>query len=117
MAHVLHLGAPVTPPQYYYCQNPIEGGTICGFRWTLDVPPAGKVDYQLACLRCGHAYEVTVTAPKPPRPPKTRCRHNRGAGYTDQRGRLRCSACGVVMTKQSKASATKGQPHGHTKRP
>ena len=33
MGHVLHL-APVTPTQHYYCQNPIDGDTICGFRWT-----------------------------------------------------------------------------------
>ena len=95
MGHVLHL-APVTPTQHYYCQNPIDGDTICGFRWTLDVPPAGKVTYQIACLRCGHAYTVTVKAPKPPRPPKPKkskpkpvCHHDRGAGYVDQLGRSR----------------------------
>ena len=102
MGHVLQL-APVTRT-HYYCQTPIDEDTVCGFRWTLDVPTAGKLGYQLACLRCGHAYEVTVKAPKPPRPPKTRkpkpkplCHHDRGRGYVDQRGRPRCSSCSEIV--------------------
>ena len=61
MGHVLRL-APVTQTKHYYCQTPIDGDTVCGFRWTLDVPSAGKVNYRLACMRCGHAYPLTVKA-------------------------------------------------------
>ena len=103
MGHVLRL-APVTQTKHYYCQTPIDGDTVCGFRWTLDVPSAGKVNYRLACMRCGHAYPLTVKATKPPRPPKPRkptpkpvCHHDRGRGYVDQIGRQRCSACGAII--------------------
>ena len=93
------------------CQNPVSESEVCGYAWDLVVPTTGKVNYQLACLRCGHAYEVTVKAPKPPRPPKPRkptpdpvCHHDRGRGYVDQRGRPRCSACGEFI----KARGTDG---------
>ena len=33
MGHVLRL-APVTQTKHYYCQTPIDGDTVCGFRWT-----------------------------------------------------------------------------------
>ena len=90
----------VTQTQRYYCQTPIDRETVCGYRWALDVPATGKMSYQIACPRCGHSYEVTVKAPKPPRPPKpwkpkpARVCHHPGNGYTDQRGRHRCSMCG-----------------------
>ena len=103
MGHVLHL-APVIRTKHFYCQNPVSESEVCGYAWELAVPDAGKVDYQIACLRCGHAYEITVKAPKPPRPPKHRqpqpkpiCHHDRGRGYVDQIGRQRCSACGAII--------------------
>ena len=103
MGHVLHL-APVIRTKHFYCQNPVSESEVCGYAWELAVPDAGKVDYQIACLRCGHAYEITVKAPKPPRPPKPRkptpdpvCHHDRGRGYVDQIGRQRCSACGAII--------------------
>ena len=104
MGHVLHL-APIIETKQFYCQTQIAQDTICGFSWTLDVPTAGNVNYQIACLRCGHAYQVTVKAPKLPKPkrkppqpapPHAGCLHDRGNGYTDQRGRHRCSACGAL---------------------
>ena len=59
------------------CQNPVSESEVCGFAWELAVPTTGKVNYQIACLRCGHAYEVIVKAPKPTRaPPRTQA----GAG-------------------------------------
>ena len=103
MGHVLHL-APIIETKQFYCRNATDEGALCGFTWSLDVPATGKVIYRLACLRCGHAYQVTVKAPKP-KPPQPRqppkphpvCLHNRGNGYTDQRGRHRCSACGALL--------------------
>ena len=55
----------------FVCQNPVSESEVCGYAWELAVPDAGKVDYQIACLRCWHAYEITVKAPKPPRPAET----------------------------------------------
>ena len=110
MGRVLHLVSPIKT-QEFYCQNRVDEDTICGFRWTLDIPTAGKLTYQIACLRCGRAYEVTVKAPKAPKPkppqprqppkPHPVCLHNRGTGYTDQRGRHRCSACGALTDAEA----------------
>ena len=54
------------------CQNPVSESEVCGYAWELAVPTTGKVNYQIACLRCGHAYAVIVKAPKPTRAPKPR---------------------------------------------
>ena len=96
----------------FVCQNPVSESEVCGYAWELAVPDAGKVDYQIACLRCWHAYEITVKAPKPPRPPKHRqpqpkpiCHHDHGRGYVDHFGRPRCCACGEII---GKARATDG---------
>ena len=106
MGHVLHL-APIIETEQFYCQTQIDEDTICEFRWTLDVPAAGKITHRLACPRCGHAYQVTVQrTPKPTRAPKPRkpkpapvCYHDRGWGYVDPHGRHRCSACGEILGK------------------
>ena len=91
----------------FICQNSLSESEVCGYAWDLVVPTAGKVEYQIACLRCGHAYTITVRAPKPPRPPKPRkpkpepvCHHDRGRGYVDQIGRQRCSACGAIIQSE-----------------
>ena len=76
------------------CPNPVSESEVCGFAWELAVPTTGKVNYQLACLRCGHAYEVIVKAPTKPAPV---CYHDRGWGYVDPHGRHRCSACGEIL--------------------
>ena len=47
------------------CQNPVSESEVCGHAWDLAVPVVGTANYQIACLRCGHAYEVIVKAPKP----------------------------------------------------
>ena len=87
------------------CQNPVSESEVCGFAWELAVPDHGQgLTIRLACLRCGHAYEVIVKAPKPTRAPKPRkpkpapvCYHDRGWGYVDPHGRHRCSACGEIL--------------------
>ena len=85
----------------YTCTTPTAEGT-CGYRWMLDVPAAGRRTYQIACPRCGHSFEVTVTTPRrrtPKRTPKPEpapapiCSHP-GNGFWDQRDQHRCSACG-----------------------
>ena len=98
------------------CQNPVSESEVCGFAWELAVPTTGKVNYQIACLRCGHAYEVIVKAPKPTRRRNPGNPSRRRSAITTADGATSTRTAGIGAPPAVRFSGTRGRPMAQPKR-